>query len=133
MGSVHPQRGERGSALIEVLVAASILGIVGLAIAMNAMVALRFQKTTEVRLLAKNLAVSKAEELSGVFLDDLDDSFDEVEPNLSVGSHLIQFSRSTDITVEADGSRSVSISVSSTSPYLTTPVQYTTRFAPWES
>lgn len=122
-----------GFSLMEVLVAIVIFGIAGLAMTSNAVVGFRFQKSTELGLLAKNLAVSKAEELSGVFLDDLDNSYDLTENNLTVTGHRIPFTRVTDVTIEADGSRTIDVTVSSPSGLLLAPVHITTRLAPWES
>ena len=126
-------KNEGGFGLMEVLVAVVLLGIVCLAIASNVITGLRFHKHAEIDLLAKNLAVSKVEELSGIVLDDLDDSYDGTEANLLVTGHAIAFTRVTDVTIEADGARFIEITVSSDSPYLPTPVNYSTRFATWES
>lgn len=112
--------------------ALTIFSMVGLALAQSAIVSMHFQKQAEIGNLAKNLAVSKVEELSGVPLSDLDDSYDQTESSLSVSGHEIKFTRNTNITVNADNSRTVAISVASISPWLSKTVNYTTRFAPWE-
>ena len=124
---------EAGFSMMEVLAAMTLLSIVGLAISNSMIVAIRFQKIAEVGNMAKNLAVSKAEELSGVQLTALSDTYDATENNLVVGSGKIKFTRVTNITVNSDGSRTVDVTVSSTSKYLPKAVKYTTRFAPWES
>ncbi len=132
VAAIDAQR-QRGSSIVEVLVAMSLFSIVAVGLAQSAAYSLRFQKSAELGNLARNLAVSKAEELAGVSLADLDDSFDGTESNLTVVGHSISFDRVTDVTVNADGSRTVDIVVSSPSPLLFTAVTYSTRFAPWES
>ena len=79
---------DAGFGLLEVMVSMTILAIVGLALTTSAVLGFRYQKYTEIGIAAKNLAVSKAEELSGVVLDDLDDEWDETENNVHVTGHL---------------------------------------------
>lgn len=94
---------------------------------------MRFQKHAELGNLATNLAVSKIEELSGVDPTTLDAGDNSTETGLVIEGHEITFDRETEITVNADGSRTITVSVSSPSALLLAPVDYTTRFAPWES
>ena len=124
---------ERGSSMLEVLVATLILAIVGLTVSLSAISGIRYQKVSEIGNIAMNLAVSKAEQLSGIRIDLLTDSYDATESNLQVTGHKIEFKRVTDVTVNTDGSRTIAITVSSSSTYLPQPARYTTTFAPWES
>ncbi len=124
---------QRGTGLLEVLVAIVLLGILGLTVVSSSIVGIRYQKASEIGNLAMNLAVSKAEILSGVRIDLLNDTYDATENTLQVSGHKITFKRVTDVTVNSDGSRTIFITVSSPSPYLPQPAKYTTTFAPWES
>ena len=128
-----PRNDQRGSSMLEVLVATLILAIIGLTVTLSAISGIRFQKVSEIGNIAMNLAVSKAEELSGVRIDLLTDSYDATESNLLLTGHKISFKRVTDVTVNSDGSRTIAITVSSDSRYLPQPARYTTTFAPWES
>ncbi len=119
--------------MIEVLVAISLFAVVALALTQSAIFGMRFQLQAQIGNLARNLAVSKAEQLAGVQIGDLNSSYNLTEPNLIVTGHKIAFTRTTSISVNTDGSRTVNIIVSSASSYLPKPVSYTTRFAPWES
>ncbi len=124
---------KRGSSLIEVMVAMAILAIVGLGVAQSAIYGIKYQKSAEIGNVARNLAISKAERLSAIPLNTLDNSYDSIESNLTAPGHTIIFRRTTDITVNADGSRSIDITVSTTNPVLLNVATYSTRFAPWES
>jgi prepilin-type N-terminal cleavage/methylation domain-containing protein len=126
-------KNQKGSTLIEVLVAISLFSIVGLGLAQSAQMGLLFQKRSEIGDMAKNLAISKAETLSGVEISQLNDTYDTTENSVTVSGHKIIFKRVTDITVNSDGSRTIDITISSTSAYLPQPVSYSTRFAPWEA
>ena len=124
---------QAGSTLLELMVALSIFAVVGLGLAMSTQMGLLFQKRSEIGNLAKNLAISKAETLSGVEISLLNDTYDSVESSVNVTGHKITFRRQTDITVNSDGSRTITIIISSGSKYLPNPITYSTRFAPWEA
>lgn len=123
----------RASSLVEVMVAVVFFAIVGLALTQSVLGGIRFQKQAEIIMLAKNLAISKAEQLSGVSTTLLNDTYDLTENNLTVTGHTITFTRVTNVTVNSDGSVTVDVSVSSLNPILTNAVSFTTRFAPWET
>lgn len=125
---------QAGFSMMEVLVAMAVFAIVALGAAQSTIYAVKFQKYAEVSNAARNLAVSKAEELTGVDLALLDDRYDLSESDIAVvGHNAVKFNRSTNVSVNSDGSRTVDITVSSSSPLLRKPIQYSTRFAPWES
>lgn len=126
-------RKNRGFTLVEVLVSVTLLSIMGLAVANTASYSLRAHKYAEVANVAKNLAVSKAEELSGVRIDLLTDAYDGTETNLAVTGHTMLFTRVTNVTVNSDGSRTIDVTVSSSSTALLQPAFYSTTYAPWES
>ena len=124
---------QAGITMVEVLVALLLFCIIGLGLTKSAVAAINYQKRTEIANLAKNLAVSKAEELSGVKLDELTSAYNHTETDISIATHEIKFNRTTAITVNADGSRTITISVTSSTPLLPNPVSFSTRFAPWEA
>lgn len=133
LGSTGECASERGFTLIEILVAIVFFGLISVSIASSTIYGMRFQKHAELGNLATNLAVSKIEELSGVDPTTLDAGDNSTETGLVIEGHEITFDRETEITVNADGSRTITVSVSSPSVLLLAPVDYTTRFAPWES
>ena len=123
---------QQGIALMEVLVALFVFSIVGLGLAQSTIVGLRAHMRAEVGNFARNLAVSKAEELSGVKISDLDETYDETESDLTVSGSKVKFTRVTNVIVNSDNSRTIEITVSSSSIFLPVPIFYKTRFAPWE-
>ena len=129
----RPRLVQVGSSLVEVLVAVSIFALIGLSATRSAMSSIRYQKNVEVSNIARNLAISKAETLSGVRIDLLTTASGGTESDLSVPGHTIKFTRSTTVSVNSDGSRTISVVITSSSPLLLSPVSYSTRFAPWES
>lgn len=124
---------QRGFGLIEVLVAFLLFSIISLSATRSAIYSIRFQKNAEVGNIARNLAVTKAEQLAGISLDELDNTYGGTESDLTTEGSEMTFIRVTTVTVNGDGSRSIEITVSSDNPALLNPVSYSTRFAPWES
>ena len=59
---------EKGSSMLELIVGLTFIGIVSLTVIWSSVSGVRFQKQTEVGNTAMNLAVSRAEELAGVFI-----------------------------------------------------------------
>ena len=131
---INPRlKSNKGFSIIEVLCALCLFMVMGLGLTYNSIYALKFQKNAELANLATNLAVTKAEELAGVDASTLSSGNNSTETGLTVTGHKITFNRSTTITVNADGSRTVVVLVSSPSPFLLKSVSYSTRLAPWES
>lgn len=126
-------KSQRGFGLIEVLVAFLLFSIISLSATKSAIYSIRYQKNAEVGNIARNLAVTKAEQLAGISLDELDSTYGGTESELTTEGSDILFTRVTTVTVNADGSRSIDITVSSDHSALLNPVSYSTRFAPWES
>ena len=122
---------DKGFSLLEVMVSICYIALMGFTILTASVTSVKFQKLSEIGNAAMNMAMSKAEELSGVALTSLDDSYDETESDISTDDHNILFQRVTNITVNADGSRTVEITVSSSSKYLPNPIVYNTTFALW--
>lgn len=123
---------EAGFGAIESLVSIVLMSIIAVAIIMNLVVALRTAKITEVNHAASTLAVSKMEELASIDTLNLDDSYDAVENNVAWGDFNFTFTRTTSITVNADNTRSVDVTVSSNSTNVPSTVSFSTTFALWE-
>ena len=121
-----------GFSLMEVLIALFIFSLVGLSIAKSTIVSMQAQLRAEMGNVARNLAVSKAEELSGVKISDLDATYNDTETDLAVSGHQTKFTRVTTVIVNSDNSRTIHIAVSGASAFLPYPISYSTRFAPWE-
>ena len=132
--SANDVSGESGFSLLELLVSICLFATVGLAITQSTIHAMRFQKQAEIGNLATNLAVSRMEVLAGTNPDDLPTSpLVGTEPMVLAAGHDIIFQRDTEVVQNADGSLTITVTVSSDSEYLPGPVEYSTRFAPWES
>ncbi|HMO18997.1 MAG TPA: hypothetical protein PKA63_07800 [Oligoflexia bacterium] len=124
---------EKGSSMLEMLVGLVFLSLVGLNILWSGVSATRFQKQVELGNVAMNIAISKAESLAGVFIDQLNNSYNETNEPVTSETGNIEFYRTTVVTTNPDGSRTINISVSSVDKYLPNPITYTTTFAAWES
>lgn len=123
---------QEGFSLIEVLVSMLLIVIMGLAVASNTAGALRVAKYTELNHAASSLAISKVEELAAIDAVDLNSSFDQIEEDVEWPELNITFTRTTTITVNADGSRRVDVNVTSNASTMPTSVDFATTFALWE-
>jgi hypothetical protein len=124
---------EKGSSMLELIVGLTFISVVGLTIVWSAISGVRYQKQTEVGNTAMNLAISRAEELAGIFIESLDASFNENDIIIQEHEHNIELLRKTLVTINPDGSRTVTVTISGPDRFLPIPVEYTTTFALWES
>lgn len=123
---------DAGMSLIEVLVAITLLSLSGLAISNSAIHAFQSLKFVELNHVANILAISKMEEIAARDTVEIDTSLNGIESSVEWADLEITFSRSTDVTVNADGSRSVVISVSTNDQVYATTVRFQNTFALWE-
>ena len=123
---------EAGVTVIEAVVSIVILSIVGIAITGNLFVALRTAKTTEINHIASSLAASKLEELSAIDPIDLGPAFSEVEEEVVWPDLNMSFTRETEVTINADSSRTAKVIVMSNHSALKSKVQFQSNFALWE-
>lgn len=123
---------EAAMTLIEVLVALTVVSIIAIGINLSAISSLRIAKKTEVNYMASNLALSKVEDLAAVDPSELDDTYDTTETGLGVTGMDFTFRRVTDITVNGDDSRTVTVLVTSENSAIPTQSDFTTRFSLWE-
>lgn len=129
---VSDSKSQAGFLMLELMVALVVLAIVGLAVTTSAYSGLRFQKQAEIGNFARNIAVSRIETLAGVPTASLSSSYNETNTSVTQTGTNVVFRRSTTITTNADGSKTVSVTVSSTSALLSSPITLTSQFASWE-
>jgi Tfp pilus assembly protein PilV len=120
-----------GLTMIEVLVALMLLSITSLSIAVATISAIKQTRRSERNSYATHLAFRKLEELASIDPSNLTDSYDASESNLTVDS--ISYTRTTDVTVNADNSRTVSVTVAPVNASRGKTVTYQSTFALWGS
>ena len=103
--------GEGAFSMLEILVSISLLAVVGLAVATSTIRAYVFLKQSMRSSLASQLALDKIEMLATVNPSTLTTANGGTEPSLLQDG--VTFSRITTITVNADGSRTASVVVTS--------------------
>ena len=104
---------QQGFTLLELLITIVLIGILGMGISMSLITTMKVYESNKVDRAANTLAGSKLEQLLAIKPDLLDDSDDSSETGLSISGTNITFSRTVDITVESNGSRSISVTVES--------------------
>jgi prepilin-type N-terminal cleavage/methylation domain-containing protein len=102
---------QAGFSMVEVLAAVAILSVVGLAVAMNGIHTYTSIKRNERNSVARQLATEKLEEFASQDPSSLTAASGTTELNLT--SHNMFFRRISTVTVNADSSITVSVSVSS--------------------
>jgi len=122
-------RKEKGFSLVETLVALTILATVGLSLSYSMITAIRASRRAERNSVASQLAFRKMEELAQVNPNNLSNANDLRESALTVNG--IAYTRVTDVTVNADGSRTVDITVSPKNDRYGSPVTYRSSFFLW--
>jgi prepilin-type N-terminal cleavage/methylation domain-containing protein len=122
-------RSERGLSLVESLVAIVILAITGLSLAHTMISATRYTRRAERNSIATQLAFEKMEQLAARSPATLGDAFDLTETALTV--NRIAYNRTTNVTVNADGSRTVVVDVWPRDSSLGKRVTYQSTFARW--
>lgn len=129
MINVQSLKHEKGISLLEVLATISLLAMVALGTTANTIFAFQTNKRTQISNFAHNLAMAKIEEFAGIDVSTLDDSDDSVESNILVAGLTLSFTRTTNVTVNADNSRSVAVTVRCNDPKFTGTSSYTSTFA----
>ena len=117
--------------MLEIIAAMALFGLVALGITSNTMYALQINKMTEVSNTIQNLAMSKIEEFAGVNAATLDDGNDATETNVAVPGSKLTYTRITNITVNADNTRTVEVTVSCNNPRYKSTKTYRATFAVW--
>lgn len=117
---------------MEVMVSIVLLAIVGLANTGSLITGLQANKRTEVTNHLHNLAISKIEEFAGIDVIQIDASDSTTENNLTTAGTNLTFTRITNVVVNADGSRTVSVTVTCNSDRFNGQASYTSTFALFE-
>ena len=125
------RQGESGVTLIEVLVATLLLMITGGAILANMLYSMQSSKFIEANHAASSLAADRLEQLAAVEIGDLDDTFDETDTTVTWPGLDLGFVRSTDVTVNSDGSRTAVVTVKTTDFVMPTKVTFQDNFYAW--
>lgn len=128
----HVLSGDQGFSLLEVLVAIVFIGIVSLSISSSIAVALKTEKNTEVHFAASVLASDRMEQLSALDAIDLDSSYNESGASVSWNGLNINFLRSTTVTVNADDSRTIDVSITTDNANFPINVSFSSTTALWE-
>ncbi|MCO6430874.1 MAG: hypothetical protein J5J00_08430 [Deltaproteobacteria bacterium] len=129
----HSRKGSAcGLSIIEVLVAMVLLGLVGLATAGSTISGLQANKRTEVTNFLHNIAISKIEEFAGMDVAQIDDGDDATETSVTTAGTNLTFTRVTEVTVKADQSRDVMVTVSCNDPRFTSTASYSSTFVLFE-
>lgn len=117
--------------MIELLVSISIIAVTGLAMSMSVIQSFRTAKFIEINHIANTLALGKIEEFAAKDTVDITAALNSDEPAITWPDFGITFRRVSNVVVNADNSRTVTVTVSSNYHQATT-VSLVTTFAMWE-
>jgi type II secretory pathway pseudopilin PulG len=123
---------QAGFTMLEALVGMSFAGMLSLAIAMSLTAAMRTEKATEVHFAASTIASNRIEQISSVDVQNITSAYNETDTEVSWGDLNVTFLRSTTITTNSDGSRTIKVSVRSDHSLLPSDVSFQTTLALWE-
>ena len=123
---------EDGISMIEVMVSIVLIGILASGITSSLQTSLRVAKKTEVHYAASSLAASRVEDLAAIDIGDVDSSLNEVGTQVNWPGLNLDFFRTTTVTINADDSRTIDVTVSCTHATVPTTVDFSTTFARWE-
>lgn len=123
---------EAGFTITEVLVSISLLALLGLGVTNSAISSLRFSKYMEVHHVASSLAISKMEEIGALNTVDIDTGLSATENSVVWPGLTFAFTRTTAVTMNADNSRSVDVTVTSNDAPIPASVTFTSTYALWE-
>lgn len=125
---------EHAFGLVELLFSIGLIAIIALGVGANIVTTFRSHKSVLVSEALGDLAVERIERYSSINPLEMDNSsHDDNENNLKVPYiSTIEFTRVTDITVNADSSRSVSVTVTCNHPsYTNKTLTLETTFIRW--
>lgn len=121
---------ESGFGMIEALASLFMIAVVSAALVSGLQVALRTAKFTEVHHAASSLAASKIELLAAKDVANLTSGDGGTEASVTwPGFNNLTFTRTTTVTVNADSSRTIQVSVVPNDSNLTMNVQFDTTFS----
>lgn len=125
-------RSERGTGIMEILVSMVLLAIAGMGVTMSMSTAMKTAKYTEYNHIASSLAVSKLELLAAVNVNFLTTAQAGTESAVAWPNSSVTFRRVTTVVVNADNSRSVTVSVSPNDANYAMTVSFSNQYALWE-
>lgn len=125
----HSAHAQQGMSLMEVLAAIVLLSIVPLGLTYSTILSYKTIHRNERHSLASQLALDRMEDLAAMNPANLSNALDEVENNLIVEN--ASFTRVTDVTLNPDNSRTVTVTVTGNDPSLGGRATVTSTFALW--
>lgn len=123
-------KGEEGFSLIDVLVAVCLLAIMGISLAYSNVNTIQTVSRTERNAIALRLATEKLEQMSAIDPINISDINDSTESITWLGS---PYTRVTDVTVNADGSRTILVTVTGGNTILGGSAEVEGTFQIWGS
>ena len=121
--------GERGITLMEVLFCVLFTSIMAMGLTSSTLTSYRSYNNTLHNSYAMQLALQRLEQLAAVSPDTLSNATDSDEPEVLMDN--MSFRRVTDVTINADRSRTVEVTVTSNSAKLNTSVTISDTFTMW--
>lgn len=121
--------GEGGFSLVEVMVAILILSVISLGSAYCTIMSLKVEKRNVRNAVAQELAVQKMEELAAMNPSSLSSANSVTESNVTYKN--ISYTRTTSISVNADNSRSITVTVNGNNSSLGGSASISTTYALW--
>lgn len=125
------KRSEAGIGLIEVLVSTVMLLLIGGAIVANLHFSIRAAKFIEVQHAASTLASDRLEQIAARDVLDITTALNESDAIVPWAGLNFQFKRSTTVTINAGGSRTVEVSVHTVGSNMPQPVVFRDEFYAW--
>lgn len=122
---------EKGTGILEALMGIGILAVMSAGVYGSMRMSLRTTKLVEYNHIASCLASSKMEEVAAINVNFIV-ATSTTEANVVWPGVTETFTRVTTIVVNADNSRTVTVTVSANNPNLSTSVQFTNILALWE-
>lgn len=119
---------------MEVMVSISILAIMSLGLGRSIVTALTNHKTVQVNSALNLLGVERLEEYAAINPQSMDnDSHDDTETGLTLSylSNEITFTRVTNVTVGADASRTVDVTVTCSHPKFPKSLSFQAVYSRW--
>ncbi len=130
MGLLRERQSEVAFSMVETLVSIVLLGIMALGVANSSIFSMKMAKRGERSSIAAQLALARLEEFASIDPSTLDDDFDENTTGIEVEN--ISFTRNVDVTENADGSRTVTVTVFNEEESLGGRAIYSSTFFLWE-
>lgn len=120
---------QRGMTLVEVLVALVLLSVVPLGLTYSSILSYKVIHRNQRHSVASQLALDRMEDLAATNPANLNDTFDETENNVVVDG--ASFTRITEVTLNADNSRTVLVTVTGNEASLGGRATVSSTFALW--